>query len=355
MTELTDLLPDRLASPWALLLLAAPLALWAARLARGADGRSAMTPIAFPFAVSGPVGTGSWRTAIRPLPAALRGLALVAVVIALARPQDVGGRRIEKTEGIAIQLVLDRSGSMREPTTLDGEPLRRIDAVKRVAIEFIEGNGAGLNGRDGDMVGVIAFGSYADTIAPPIRDHGPLPELIEGVRILPARSELETAIGDGLGLAVARLLEAQRLLDEAEAPRRAEPAFTIKSKIIVLLTDGDERGGRVSARQAAELAAEQGVTIYAIGLGTPGTPGGAGINEALLREIAQTTGGRSWSVASPETLRDVYATIDELEQTEITRDEYTRIDERFPPLVFAALALLGAEALLRGLVLRGIA
>ena len=355
MDELAALLPDRLAHPWALVVLAIPVAVWIARWARGTFSGGAGEPVAYPIAPAGSAGLGSWRTAIRPLPAAVRALAVVALVLALARPQDVGGRQVEKAEGIAIQLVLDRSGSMRQATTLDGREIQRFEAVKRVAIEFIEGNGAELGGRAGDMVGVVAFGSYADTVAPPVRDHGPLPELIDRMRILPARSEQSTAIGDGISLALARLEQAERLLGEADERAAGEPAFTIKSKAVILLTDGDERGGRVSARQAAELAAERGVKIYAIGMGTPGAPGGLGINTELLRSIAQTTGGRAWTVASADTLRDVYATIDDLERTEITREEFTRVDERYFPLLIAGLVLLGFEMLLRGLVLRGIA
>jgi len=347
-------LPDRLAHPGLLAGLAIPLAVLVARWARGGIGRDAPGTIAYPFGSVGSAGLGSWRTAIRPLPGVVRALALVALVVALARPQDVGGRQVEKTEGVAIQLVLDRSGSMRQATVLDGRRVQRFEAVKRVATEFIVGNGGDLGGREGDMVGVVAFGSYADTVAPPVRDLGPLPELIERMTILPARSEQSTAIGDGVALALARLEQAERLLAEAGDRAAGDPEFTIKSKAIILLTDGDERGGRVSARQAAELAAERGVKIYAIGMGGPGLPGGLGINTELLRSIAETTGGLAWTVASADTLREVYATIDDLERTEVTREEFTRVDERYPPLLIAGLALLGFELLLRGLVLRGI-
>lgn len=338
--------PDRFAQPWLLALAALPLLAWAITSSR----RSGIAGIRFPIASAGDVGLGSWRTSLRWIPGLIRIAAVLLIVVAIARPQDVEGLRRERTDGIAIQLVIDRSGSMNEPTVLDEQPVRRLDAVKQLATEFVAGNGRELKGRDGDLVGVLAFGSYADTVAPPVRDIGPLPELIDRIEVLPSRSETSTAIGDALALAAARLEEAERSLKDD-----GDESFTIKSKIIILLTDGAETSGQFRATDAAQFAADRGIKIYSIGLGAPSARGPSGVDTRLLRSIGEISGGRAWVVDSATDLRDVYEQIDQLERTDIRREEYTQVDERYVPFAIVAFALLGIEALLRSLVFRSAA
>ncbi|MEL6328604.1 MAG: VWA domain-containing protein [Planctomycetota bacterium] len=348
---------DRFESPWMLLL--APLALVVLPLAwRIARGRGVL----FPRTAGTRSLGGSWRTALRPLPPLLRVGAVVLLAVVAARPQDVSGRRRERTEGVALQLVIDRSGSMDERTRLDGSVVTRIDAVKRLATEFVLGSGEELRGREGDLLGVIAFDSYADTICPLIRDHGPIPELIDTIRISPIENERGTAIGDAVALASARLREVERAYRErGEADGEAgADEFEIKSKVIVLLTDGDDRDSRIRPEEAARLAQEWGIRIYAIGIGLGLADESfgdllGGVMRADMRTLnmlADTTDGKSWAVSSASQLRDVYAEIDELERTRIEQETFTFVEERYRPFAIAGVLVLLLEVLLRVVLLR---
>ena len=322
-----------------LVLLAIPVFL----LARRAPGRVLFSSLTLlPRAVAG------WRSRLAWLPDALLALALVALVVALAGPR-IGERvsRIQR-EGIAVAMVVDTSGSMRalDLSTADRERTR-LQAVQDVFESFVLGGG-GLPGRPDDAIGLIRFAGFADTAAPLTLDHENLVALARNLEITTGREEDGTAIGDALGLAVERL--------------RESPA---ESRIAVLLTDGVNNAGVESPSAAAELARSQGVKVYTIGAGRTGiapvrVPDGRGgsvlrsmaveIDEAVLQDIAERTGGRYFRADDAEALVDVYEEIDRLERTKITEDRSRQYDELFPlpllaGLLMAVLGWLGRGAL----------
>jgi len=337
---------DRFAWPWFFALAGAiPLLLvvWALRT-RPSVLYSA-TPVT---AASG----ATLRARLAWLPGAIRLACLALLTVALARPQAIDQRTSRTTEGVALQLVLDRSGSMdEEATVIDGRQVRRLDAAKAVLAEFIAGNGRDLEGREGDLLGLIAFGSFADTIVPLTQEHTPLLELLAGVDASLIREERGTAIGDALALAAARLASAERSLAEA----RDDADFKLRGKAVVLLTDGENTAGSTDPRDAARLAADLGIRVYAIGI-RGGVQRGffrtQSIDEGLLTDIAEVTGGRFWAVDSGDQLREIYAEIDTLEKTEIRVDSLTEFRERFMPFALAALCCLAGEVLLRATWLR---
>ena len=315
-----------------LVLLAIPVFL----LARRAPGRVLFSSLTLlPRAVAG------WRSRLAWLPDALLALALVALVVALAGPR-IGERvsRIQR-EGIAVAMVVDTSGSMRalDLSTADRERTR-LQAVQDVFESFVLGGG-GLPGRPDDAIGLIRFAGFADTAAPLTLDHENLVALARNLEITTGREEDGTAIGDALGLAVERL--------------RESPA---ESRIAVLLTDGVNNAGVESPSAAAELARSQGVKVYTIGAGRTGiapvrVPDGRGrsvlrsmaveIDEAVLQDIAERTGGRYFRADDAEALVDVYEEIDRLERTKITEDRSRQYDELFslPLLAGLLMAVLG--------------
>lgn len=344
---------DRFAWPWvfALLALLPVLAMvWSRPNRRPAALYSATARAAR-------VGSG-WRASFVWVPGAARLLAIALLIGALARPQAINAEKQTKTEGIAIQLVVDRSRSMDEPGTLDGQRMTRLDAAKKVVSDFITGGEDGLNGREGDLIGLIVFGTYADTLCPLVREHTALLEILKGVEIPLLQSEGGTAIGDALALAAARLKSAEEEITRARKAR--DETFEIKSKAIVLLTDGENTAGQLRPLEAAALAKEWGIRVYIIGIrgGATQVIGGLRVNigqqvnERELGRVAETTGGRFWAVDNLSSLPEVYREIDELEKTEISVDEHTEYEERFMPLAITGFALIGLELLLRTTVLR---
>lgn len=274
----------------------------------------------------------------------LRLLVLVLSIIALARPQQ--GLQATKvySEGIAILMVVDISGSMRAlDLTLNGERRSRLDVVKHTFRQFVQG-GKGLDGRPADLIGMVTFARYADSISPLTLDHDTLLALLEPVDIVSLREEDGTAIGEAIALGVERLRHA-----------------TAKSKVMILLTDGSNNAGETEPKQAAEIAKALGIKIYAIGTGARGiapvpvrTRTGdivlrhmqVAIDEHTLRTIADITGGRYFRATDSETLHKIYAEIDELEKTTNVAEQYQEYAERFGWFVLPGLALLLLEIVL---------
>jgi len=287
----------------------------------------------------------------------LSGAALVAV--ALARPQQgLEDFRIQ-TEGIALEMCLDRSGSMGAMDfTLDGERVDRLTAVKRVFRDFVAGDGDELPGRPDDQIGLVAFGGFADAKCPLTLDHAALLEVLDSVeipepiydaqgRVVNARileEELSTAIGDAVVLAVDRLKDA--------------PA---KSKVIILLSDGAHNAGLADPTAAAEAAKAFGVKIYTIGIGPSGMApfpvrarsGRVGrklaeveTDPATLEMLARETGGQHFRADDTEALKNVYARIDELEKTRSEGQLYTEYRELYRWFLLPGLALILAQVTL---------
>lgn len=365
--------------PWALLLLAAlPFWFWWVRR------RGGTAPLKFSSVRNARACAPSWKARFRDLPLMLRLAAVALLTVGLARPQ-LGSEEVHDVrQGIAIQMVVDRSGSMGQELEYHGRQLTRLDVVKELFREFVQGNGKDLQGRPNDLIGLVTFARYADTVCPLTLSHGALDRFMENIQLVTRKNEDGTAVGDGLALAAARLKTAEERLkksqsvawaassgdapaaDGASSPGRDQD-YQIKSKIIILLTDGQNNAGKRSPEEAARLAREWGVKVYAIGIGgresfmtiqTPlgsyKVPGGPGVDEATLQAIARETGGAYWPAESADQLRAVYQEIDRLEKTEIQALRYTDYAEKFAPFVLAALLLLCGELWLSNTLFRRI-
>ncbi|HXD78332.1 MAG TPA: VWA domain-containing protein [Puia sp.] len=278
----------------------------------------------------------SWKTMIRPLPVIFRLLAFCCIVIALARPQTRNDEQLVNGEGIDIVLCLDISGSM---LAQDFTP-NRMEAAKNVAAEFIDN-------RPTDRIGLVIFSGESFTMCPLTTDRNMLQSQLAQVHS--GLLEDGTAIGSGLATGVDRL--------------RNSPS---KSKVIILLTDGENNGGLIDPNTAKEIAKEVGVKVYTIGMGTEGfapvpvqTPGGVvmqrekvNIDEKLLTQIANETGGHYYRAKDNESLKNIYSEIDRLEKSKIEVTTLHRYTEQFYPFALAAAALLFLELLLRWTLLR---
>lgn len=344
-------------SPWALALLPVLAIIWAGlRLLPRTRTAAAMSTTATAEALP-----RTLRQRLLWVPPVLSWLGLGLLCIALARPQVGIGRVETSSDAIAIQLVVDRSGSMNQYMELDGALVSRIDAVKRVLREFLLGDGRELKGRDSDLVGLVIFARYAETACPLVRDAATVSQFVGAVPIAQARFEDGTAIGDGLALAAARLKRAEdELANRARAGSGQGADLRIKSKIIILLTDGDNNAGEADPLAAAQLAAEWGIKVYTIGIGAGATsyqvfrtplgeqrvPVQNNMDERVLKQIAEVTGGLYHRAQDGDALRRVYAEIDKLEKSNIRTVEYTDWQERFH-----LPAIPGACALVLGLAL----
>ncbi|MEQ8850676.1 MAG: VWA domain-containing protein [Phycisphaerales bacterium] len=342
----------RFETPWAFVLLLVPIAL----LARRVVGRHPAAPVLFSSLLLTDSTPRTLRQRLAWAPDAAILLGMTALVVALARPQWGTGQVRTKARGVAIMMVVDRSFSMSEMIDDRGASRSRIEVVKRVFREFVEGNdgdGGDLEGRPHDLIGLVAFSGFAETICPLVRIHDRLVELSDAIELTDGRSmESGTAVGAGLSLAAARLERAEADLQSGEG----DPDFEIKSKIIILLTDGDENIRNPPMSVAADLCAELGVKIYAIGIGGGGGRqsmfGGAfgqrfPFREGPLRDIAERTGGVYRGVTDGASLRDVYAEIDRLETTEIETIEHVNYAETYRPWALAGGALVASGFLLR--------
>jgi Ca-activated chloride channel homolog len=267
----------------------------------------------------------------------LRVLALIALIIALARPQSAFSWQNSTTEGIDIVIATDISGSMLAE---DLKP-NRLEAGKNIAIDFIKD-------RPEDRIGLVIFSGESFTQCPLTIDHDVLINLFKDVNN--GMIEDGTAIGMGLATAVNRLKESEA-----------------KSKVVILLTDGSNTTGSISPMTAAEIAKQMKVRVYTVGVGTKGyapypvkTPFGieyqqvpVTIDEDVLTKIATTTGGKYFRATNNEKLKQIYQQIDQLEKAKIAVTQYHKKTERFLPFALIALVLLLAEFLLRNTIFKG--
>lgn len=316
----------------------------------------------------------SWRVRLRGFPGLLRVLGLILLITALARPREGHQQSRVSTQGVVMYLVVDTSGSMTEPMEYEGKRLTRLDVVKDVLADFIEGK-EGMSGRKNDMLGLVTYARYANTVCPLVIKHDILSGFLAQTQtVTPGSEEDATAIGEGLRLAAARLHEAEK--DIAARNRRLQsktekadlsgqeaekaedkPDFEIQSKVIVLLTDGEDTA-RSNPLQAARLAQEWSVKVYTIGVGNA-TPQrglfsmmmGPGLDEAMLKQIAETTGAFYGRADDAEALRQIIQKIDKEEKTEIESVEYSLYEERFGPWAWAAFAIVIVELFLRSTLL----
>jgi Ca-activated chloride channel family protein len=311
------------ARPWLLLLLLGLLLWWWLRRRREIPA-ARYSDVSLPASVS----TRRWWVVLPPL---LRSAALVTLIIAVAGPR-VGGDTVEvKQEGIAIVICIDISSSMLAE---DFAPSNRLAVAQRQAVAFIRG-------RTADRIGLVAFAGEALTQVPVTLDYPVIEQAVMELKI--GSLEDGTAIGSGLATAVNRL-------------RRAPD----KSKVILLLTDGENNKGLIDPRTAAATATAYGIKVYTIGVGTIGEapiPTGRGlggfryemlpvrIDEPLLREIAAKTGGRYFRAKDSEALSRIFRQIDQLEKSPIQVTRYTKYEEATRPLILAGLGALALEIL----------
>jgi len=280
----------------------------------------------------------SWKVYARHIVFALDMIALSLLIIAMARPQSSSTSKNVTVEGIDIVLTLDVSTSM---LAQDLKP-DRLEAAKKVAADFIDN-------RPTDRMGLVIFSGETFTQVPLTTDHVILQNSLKEVksRII----EDGTAIGDGLATAVSRLKESNAI-----------------SKVVILLTDGENNAGSIDPMTAAEMAKIFGIRVYTIGAGRRGTapypvqtPFGTriehvevNIDETLLRNIADETNGRYFRAETNQKLIEIYDEIDKLERSKIDINEFRHMHEEFAPLVIWAIILLVCSFLLRKTIFKSI-
>ena len=344
-------------SPWAfVLLLLIPLLIVVRRRHRG---RAA---ILFSSLSTFSECPPSWRQRLRPLLFGTRLVCMVLLITALARPRK--GLKIEQisTKGAAMMVVVDRSGSMGEPMMYKGQKHTRLDVVKQVVEDFIKGDGKDYQGRMGDMIGLVTYARYADTQCPLVRGNTIITDFLRDTELVTQQSEDGTAIGEGIALAAARLrkAESQILNDQNSDSEKEEADFTIKSKVLILLTDGMNNAGQYAPLEAAKMAGEWGIKIYTIGIGSDVPQRGlfammgSSLDERLLSQIAEETGGFYARADNAEQLRQIYKRIDDLEKTEVKSVEYMDYAERFSPWAVGALGALLLEIVAASTIFRKI-
>ena len=270
------------------------------------------------------------------------------LLIALARPQARSSESDEEAEGIAIELLVDVSSSMDRAIDLPGGGSKtRMEIAKELMEQFILGDGERLKGRSSDLVGLISFARYADTRSPLTFGHKALAQIVGNLEIQDRPNEDGTAYGDALTLACARLEN----LDELKSLNAARKLAKIESRIVVLLTDGENNSGNHLPLEAAGLAKQWGIRVYTISLGYEG--GAQGIDivfdesevstaELVLKRISDETGGVFRRATNYESLKSIYEEIDTLERSIIETRSFEIVSEWYwLPLTVALLALSG--------------
>ncbi|HMC83148.1 MAG TPA: VWA domain-containing protein [Candidatus Polarisedimenticolia bacterium] len=272
----------------------------------------------------------AWTLRLRHAPFSLRMTAVALMVLALARPQAGQTEEEVLTEGIDILVVLDNSGSMAAE---DFKPNNRLHVAKETVARFVKG-------RHSDRIGLVVFAEKSYTKCPLTLDYGVLQTLLNNVALAP-RNEDGTAIGMGLATGVNRLRTSR-----------------VKSRVIVLITDGRNNRGAIDPETGAALAKALGIRIYTIGVGTKGEAPypvddpvfgrryiyiPADIDEPTLEAIAEKTGGLYFRATDARSLESIFQRIDRLEKTEVKVKRYSHFTELFPLFLFPAAALFLLE------------
>ncbi len=290
--------------------------------------------------IQGFKATSSIWSKLRHLLFALRLIALGLLITAIARPRTVDvSTKTKTTRGIDIVMSIDVSASM---LAKDLRP-NRLEALKEVAADFI-------NGRPNDRIGLVEYAGEAYTKTPITSDKSIVQRSLRDIKYNTI-IEGGTAIGMGLATSVNRLKDSRA-----------------KSKVIILLTDGVNNSGFIDPKIASELAVEYSIKVYTIGLGTNGmalspisiNPNGSfrygrqqvEIDEELLKEIADVTGGKYFRATNNKKLAEIYKEINKLEKTEVEEKKYYNYEEKYRPLILLAGLLLLIEILLRNTIFR---
>ncbi len=269
----------------------------------------------------------SWAIRLQPILPILYAIGLISLIVALARPQSGLSESSVRTEAVDIVLLTDVSGSMRANDFIkNGQSITRMEAAKSVISDFIEA-------RKDDRVGMVAFAAMPYSLAPLTLDKGWLDQRVKMLQAGMLDQQIaRTAIGDGIASAVNRLRDSEA-----------------KSKLIILLTDGESNYGELSPENAMQAAKALGIKIYTVGIGGAPQRGffgmiqQANIDEKTLSNIAETTGAKFFHAMTMESLEDVYAEIDQLEKTEIEVEQFTRYEEKASTWLIIALLALSLE------------
>lgn len=281
----------------------------------------------------------NWLAKLRPLLYALRLIAIALVIVAMARPRtSEENSKTKSAEGIDIVMAIDVSTSM---LSKDLRP-NRLEATKKVAADFI-------TERPNDRIGMVVYAGESYTQTPLTSDHKIILNTMQDIKN--GLIQDGTAIGMGLATAVNRLKDSKA-----------------KSKVIILLTDGENNAGEIDPMTAAQLGEEFKIRAYTIGVGTKGTAPTpyaydmrgnlvyknlpVNIDEDLLKNIARQTGGKYFRATDNEKLNEIYAEIDKLEKTKLQELKFYSYDEKFEKFALAAFILFGLELLLRFTVYR---
>ena len=375
-------------NPWVLLLAVPILALLRWRYRNQNTAAALVFPSVARFSGLRP----TLRQRARVLVPLLQVLALLLFVGAAARPREGDERTIVKSQGIAIQMVIDRSSSMNELIQYESTERRRIDVVKSVFRKFVEGDEE-LRGRKTDLIGLTTFSRFTEENCPLVSQHEPLLTAVSNLNTVdPALDQygrpvrdidrarrqriklLEnplnaTAIGDGLYRAVLSLVTAEADLEESDGSSDLDDDFSdtsgykITGKVVVLLTDGENNAGR-DPIEAGRFAAENDIRVYYIVFREPFEVQQTILGRRVTREfdvnklleeprnVVEPSNGRAYLAKDGDELRRIYEEIDQLEKSEIGKTEFRSYKELFhifliPGLACAVVAVLLSETVLR--------
>ena len=342
----------RLALPWALLLLLPLLKMFIDHFSQ-AGGPA----LSFSTLASFKKMPATQRQRFMPLLFWLQLLSLLTLIFAMARPQIKDMTQGIPKEGVAIELVVDISSSMDISMPFQDTTMSRMEVTKLVVEQFAAE-------RPTDLLGLISFARYADTVCPLTLSHESLLYYIRDLEIESRPNEDGTAFGDAVALAAARLKTAEERYSQNS---EKDASYEIKSKVIILLTDGNNNCGRHLPMEGAALAEYWGIRLHTIAITDPPemktiqTPQGPVqieeeplVQERILQKMAETTGGIYRRATDEASLRDVYAEINAMETSEIESERYHTYKEIFQPFAVAGLLLLIAHTLLATTWLRRI-
>ncbi len=344
----------RFESPLMVLLVLIPMVLWLVRIhlhpRKAAVGFSSVRNVSRL--------RKSLRQQLLWVPMALRWLGCALLLVALMRPQAGHEQVQEISQGVAIEMVLDRSGSMQLEMGFEGKLRSRLDCAKEVFRRFVFGYGNNLKGRNNDLIGMVAFARYADTVCPLTLTHSVIKPFLDTIKLADTPTEDGTAIGDAIALAADRLHTVEETL--AKQNSKEAKAYKIKRKVMILLTDGENNCGRRNVLQGGEIAKKWGIRLYVIALTsddvyqTVKTPLGnisrrvktQRIDTHELEKIAEDTGGFFRSAGDTRALQRVYEEIDAMERSEVESTRFVDYKELFAPFALLGFAVLALEQLL---------
>lgn len=300
----------------------------------------------------------SWRVQLHRLLPLIRVFVIVFLLLAIIRIRTGQDLQRYAESGVAMQMLVDRSSSMGRKMEFEGDEMSRLEVVKRVFSEFLLGDKEALLGRHGDMIALTSFAGFVEHNSPLTLDHENLIDFARGIK-LASRIEDGTMIGDAIYSAALKMVAADEVLKEEE---RLRDGYKIESKVIILLTDGEQTRGGISPVDAAVFAKDNHIKIYTIAIvdesqfqkndgifGAFFSLGNRQVDTTLLEKVAEITGGKFAKASSGENLKEVYKSIDQLEKTEFS-ERFSRYKEMFPLFIKIALGLLILELIIRFLI-----